>query len=97
MKNPSTGGRLLHRMKINNAFYIRRKKVLENVLPEEYIPCISTAEGNCLFCSVSLLLFGSEDYHNDLRFASVHYALMHFDHYYEMVRNMEADVNLVNS
>ena len=94
-----TGGRLLHHQRkvLNNVFIARRRKVLANVIPEGFLPCVSTAEGNCLFCAVSLLLFGSEDYHKDLRFAAVHYALMHFDHYLEMVRSMHTDLNPVIS
>ena len=59
-----------------------------NVIPEEFIPCVSTAERDCLFCAVNLLLLGSGDYQKYLRFAAVHYALLHFDHYLEMIRNM---------
>ena len=39
-----------------------------------------------MFCAVSLSLFGSETHQKDLRFAAVHYALTHFDHYLKMVR-----------
>ena len=59
----------------------RRKKVLANVIPETFIPCVSTGEGDCLFCAVSLLLFGSEGHQKDLQFAAVHYAILHVDHY----------------
>lgn len=82
------GGSLMLLMKrVEQCFHCcRRKKVLANVIPEAFIPCVSTGEGDCLFCTVSLLLFGSEGHQKDLRFAAVHYAILHFDHYLQMVR-----------
>lgn len=72
-------------MQANKISNNRRKAELENTIPKELVPCVTSAEGDCLFCAVSLLLFGTEIYHKDLRFATVHYALLHYDHYLKMV------------
>ena len=63
----------------------RRKGIFEKKLPEELMPGISSGEGDCLFCSISVLLFGNEKHSKDLRFASMQYALKQFDHYFQMV------------
>lgn len=63
----------------------RREQVLRNIIPESLIPCMSPAEGDCLFCAISLSLFGSYTHNTDLRFAALHYGIIHFDHYLQMV------------
>ena len=73
----------MYMYKMNN---YRRKHTLKKQLPAAYTPCIASAEGDCLFCSVSIALFGSEQYHAHVRLAAVFHAVHHVDHYLEMVR-----------
>ena len=56
-------------------------------------PLVSTGDGNCLYNSVSTILFGSESYSSSLRLASLLHGLKHYDHYLAMVSHA---VGLVN-
>ena len=44
-----------------------------------------TGDGNCLFNSLSIILFGKEDMAVHLRLSSVLHAVNHFNHYLAMV------------
>lgn len=46
---------------------------------------MSTPDGNCLYNSVSIALFGSEAHSVELRLSAIHHAVYHYDHYVEMV------------
>ena len=59
--------------------------MLCNKLPQGYIPCIVSAEGDCLYCAISIGLFGSERHKTELRFAAVAHAVVHYAHYLDMV------------
>ena len=74
---------ILYMFKVHN---YRTKTALEGQLPAEYTPCTASTDGNCLFSSVSIALFGSEQYQAHIRYAAVFHAVQHFDHYFEMVR-----------
>ena len=54
-------------------------------IPISFIALKATGDGNCLYNSVSILLFGNEEQAVLLRLASVEYAISHFKHYMEMV------------
>ena len=56
-------------------FIYRRKHTLSDKLPQEYMPCVASEAGDCLFCSASIALFVSESHYMDLRFAAVHHAV----------------------
>lgn len=51
----------------------------------DYQPLVSTGNGNCLYNSVSTILFGCEDFAASLRLASLLHAVKHFEHYLAMV------------
>ena len=72
---------------LNFVFFFRRHQTLmkAGVVPRGHYAGKSTANGDCLFNSVSLALFGNEIYKDALRLASVVHAVDHFDHYVEMV------------
>ena len=65
----------------------RRKHLLSesSSLPHGFIPFISSSDGNCLFSSVSLILFGDTTHAVELRFAALLHAVQHMAHYLEMV------------
>ena len=46
---------------------------------------MSSPDGNCLYNSVSIALFGSEAHSVELRLSAIHHAVYHYDHYVEMV------------
>lgn len=58
---------------------------LSDQVPQGYKALLSTGNGNCLFNSISTLLFGNEDSALELRLASVLHAINHLDHYLGMV------------
>jgi len=58
---------------------------LGNRIPASFAPLKATGDGNCLYNSVSILLFGDEEQAVLLRLQSVEYAISHFKHYMEMV------------
>lgn len=45
-------------------------------------------DGNCLFRSISVALFGTEKYSTLLRLAAVCHGVDHFNHYLDMVRSI---------
>ena len=49
--------------------------------PNGFTALVATGNGNCMYNSVSLLIFGSERYASHLRLLSAIHALDHFDHY----------------
>ena len=63
----------------------RRNHFLRLQVPERFTPCLSRGEGDCLFCAVSIALFGNDRHHKDLRIAAICHAVLHFEHYLEMV------------
>ena len=74
-------------MNFNEPFSIlyRRQEELDDRIPTSFIPLIASANGNCLYNAISILLFGDEEQAVLLRLASVEYAIGHFMHYMEMV------------
>ena len=58
---------------------------LSGQVPQNYQALFATGDGNCLYNSISTLLFGKEDYSTHLRCASVIHAIYHIDHYMSMV------------
>ena len=63
----------------------RRNHFLRLQVPERFTPCLFCGEGDCLFCAVSIALFGNDRHHKDLRIAAICHAVLHFEHYLEMV------------
>lgn len=59
----------------------RRQKELKDRIPSGFHLVKSTGDGNCLFCSASLLLVGEESLASVLRLLAVVQAVTHFDHY----------------
>ena len=74
----------------------RRQDLTGNKIPKGYQALMSSADGNCLFNSVSILLFGSEERAFQLRMASVLHAVEHFNHYVKMVGLQYLHVALCN-
>ena len=70
---------------------VRRKHLLSESLPHGFIPFISSSDGNCLFSSVSLVLFGDTTHAVELRFAALLHAVQHMAHYLEMVWTVTTD------
>ena len=62
-----------------------RKHTLSDKLPQEYMPCVASEAGDCLFLSASIALFVSESNHINLRFAAVHHEVTHYEHILKMV------------
>ena len=49
--------------------------------PDGYTALASSGDGNCMYNSVCILLFGSERYAAHLRLLCAIHAVDHFDHY----------------
>ena len=64
---------------------IRRQEHAKDKIPSGFQALHATGDGNCLFNSASILLFGSEGYSVHLRLSTVIHAVDHFDHYLKMV------------
>ena len=62
---------------------------LSSIIPNSHYAIKSTADGNCLFHSVSLALFATEEKSALLRLASVCHATAHYHHYLKMVGSTE--------
>ena len=63
----------------------RRKHFLSERLPLGFKPYTSTADGNCLFSSVSVCLFGDTTHKTELRLATLTHGVEHMSHYLDMV------------
>ena len=55
------------------------------IIPNGYYAGRTTGNGDCLYNSVSLALFGHELCKDAIRLASVLHTIDHFDHYVQMV------------
>lgn len=75
----------LLKLDLSLQIYIRRQSQLGSKLPPGFCPIMSTPDGNCLYNSVSIALFGSEAHSVELRLSAIHHAVCHYDHYVEMV------------
>ncbi len=58
-------------------------------LPKDMIPVRSTADGDCLFNSASILLFGTETVSPILRLGAVLYGVDHNECYIREVNTLE--------
>lgn len=58
-------------------------------IPTSFTALKATGNGNCLYNSVSILLYGDEEQAVLLRLASVEYAITHFKHYMETVSSKQ--------
>ena len=65
-----------------------RKYLLREQVPANFTPCLSRGEGDCLFCAVSIALFGSDKHNKELRIAALCHAILHCEHYLEMVSKL---------
>ena len=54
-------------------------------IPDGFYALLSTADGNCFFNSISILLYGTEERSKYLRLAAVIHAVAHYEHYIKMV------------
>jgi hypothetical protein len=72
-------------LSIYKSIYNRRQSQLGSKLPTGFCPIMSTPDGNCLYNSVSVALFGSEARSVELRLSAIDHAVYHYDHYVEMV------------
>lgn len=64
--------------------------LMEQISDPKLKALLSTGNGNCLYNSVSTLLFGDESYSLHLRLASVQHAVQHLAHYLTMVSILHA-------
>ena len=62
-----------------------RQVNLSKRIPSGLYAIRASPDGNCLFHSVSIALFGSEEKSALLRLASVCHAAEHYEHYLKMV------------
>ena len=62
--------------------------MLQNKLPGGFMPALTTSNGDCLFDSVSVCLFGTCVHELLLRFSAVVQGVTHFDHYVELVSSL---------
>ena len=63
----------------------RRQECAREKNPAGYQALLASADGNCLFNSISILLFGDERYASHLRLATIIQAVDHYNHYVKMV------------
>ena len=66
-------------------FINRRKYLLSSVLPVGFTPYLSVSDGNCLFSSISVCLFGDTTRSTALRYAALVHGVKHLSHYLKSV------------
>lgn len=59
----------------------RRQKLLSGKIPHNFLVGKTTADGNCLYNSASILLSGDQSEADMLRLSSVIHAVKHHDQY----------------
>ena len=68
---------------------------MTSVLPDGFTPYFSISDGNCLFSSISVCLFGDTANAAALRFASLAHGVKHFPHYLKMVCSQLEHVKVI--
>ena len=63
-------------------------------LPQGKFPIMSTGNGDCLFNSVGIALFGTEDVAPILRLGSIQAAMQHVDHFVGDVSSKDSKASL---